>query len=51
MCAVAPAVNSFDRSICTEAHRFDPSRFDGITARETNPTPALPPLSPDVNCG
>ncbi|EFG78899.1 cytochrome P450 [Mycobacteroides abscessus subsp. bolletii 1S-154-0310] len=51
MCAVAPAVNSFDRSICSEAHRFDPSRFDGIAARETNLTQALPPLSPDVNCG
>jgi hypothetical protein len=28
------AVNSFDRSICSEAHRFDPSPFDGTTARE-----------------
>ncbi|EIU85408.1 cytochrome P450 domain protein [Mycobacteroides abscessus subsp. bolletii 2B-1231] len=28
-----------------------PSRFDGIAARETNLTPGLPRLSPDVNCG
>ncbi|PVA14284.1 cytochrome [Mycobacteroides abscessus] len=49
MCRPSP-VNSFDRSICSETHRFDPSPFDGTMAR--NKSDARPaPLSPDVNCG